>query len=368
MRNGHLSAIFSGMEELDKHRQNIDDIDQKILELLNNRAKEAMHIGEIKKAAGQPLYVPSREKKIFDRLTGLNRGPFPNDALRSVYREIISASLSLEEVQKVGYLGPEGTFTNMAAIKQFGLSATLIPIRNIPEVFDSVERGRMAFGIVPVENSLEGIVNHTLDTFTTSHLKICGEIYLEISHNLMNKTGNFEDVQVVYSHYQAIGQCRKWLAANCPDIPVHEIDSTAKAAELASKDPTVAAISSEMAQLKYSLRVVEKSIEDNPNNFTRFLLIGNYEPLPSGNDKTSIVFSVAHKAGSLYEALSVLAKAEVNMTKIESRPSRQKAWEYVFFVDVEGHIADKRLKTALDGLSEHTAFFKVLGSYPKGEK
>ncbi len=356
------------MEELDKHRHNIDDIDQKILELLNKRAKEAMSIGEIKKAAGEPLYVPSREKKIFERLTGMNSGPFPNDALRSVYREIISASLSLEEVQKVGYFGPEGTFTNMAAIKQFGLSATLVPVRNIPEVFDSVERGRLAFGVVPVENSLEGVVNHTLDTFTTSNLKICGEIYLEISHNLMSKTGKMDGIKEIYSHYQALGQCRKWLAQNCPDIPVHEIDSTAKAAELAAKDETIAAISGEAAQLKYGLRVVEKSIEDNPNNFTRFLLIGNYEPLPTGNDKTSIVFSVAHRAGSLYEALSVLAKENINMTKIESRPSRQKAWEYVFFVDVEGHIADNKIKTAIDGLSEHTAFLKVLGSYPKGEK
>ncbi|MGE4318381.1 MAG: prephenate dehydratase [Deferribacterales bacterium] len=356
------------MEELDKHRHNIDDIDQKILELLNKRAKEAMSIGEIKKAAGEPLYVPSREKKIFERLTGMNSGPFPNDALRSVYREIISASLSLEEVQKVGYFGPEGTFTNMAAIKQFGLSATLVPVRNIPEVFDSVERGRLAFGVVPVENSLEGVVNHTLDTFTTSNLKICGEIYLEISHNLMSKTGKMDGIKEIYSHYQALGQCRKWLAQNCPDIPVHEIDSTAKAAELAAKDETIAAISGEAAQLKYGLRVVEKSIEDNPNNFTRFLLIGSYEPLPTGNDKTSIVFSVAHRAGSLYEALSVLAKENINMTKIESRPSRQKAWEYVFFVDVEGHIADNKIKTAIDGLSEHTAFLKVLGSYPKGEK
>ena len=361
-------CYFAYMEELDKHRHNIDSIDQQILDLLNRRAKEAMSIGEIKKAAGEPLYVPSREKKIFERLTGMNSGPFPNDALRSVYREIISASLSLEEVQKVGYFGPEGTFTNMAAIKQFGLSATLLPIRNIPEVFDAVERGRVAFGVVPVENSLEGVVNHTLDTFTTSSLKISGEIFLEISHNLMSKTGKMEDIREIYSHYQALGQCRKWLAQNCPDIPVHEIDSTARAAELAAKDDRIAAISGEAAQLKYGLRVVEKSIEDNPNNFTRFLIIGNYEPLPTGFDKTSIVFSVAHRSGSLYNALGALAKDNINMTKIESRPSRQKAWEYVFFVDVEGHIADNKIKTAIEGLSRHTSFIKVLGSYPKGEK
>lgn len=254
------------MKELDKHRINIDTIDKEILELLNKRANEAMSIGEIKKAEGQPpLYVPSREKKIFERLTAMNNGPFPNDALKAVYREIISASLSLEEVQKVGYLGPEGTFTNLAAMKSFGLSAELIPVRTIPEVFDNVERGRLSFGIVPVENSLEGgVVNHTLDTFTTSHLKISGEIFLEVNHNLMNKSGKMADIERIYSHTQALGQCRKWLAEHCPNIPVHEVDSTAKAAEIASHDETAAAIASEMAVLKYSLRYVEKSIETTP--------------------------------------------------------------------------------------------------------
>jgi chorismate mutase/prephenate dehydratase len=356
------------MKELDKHRNNIDTIDKEILELLNRRAQEAMHIGEIKKAEGQPLYVPSREKKIFERLTSLNRGPFPNDALKAVYREIISASLSLEEVQKVGYLGPEGTFTNLAAMKHFGLSAELIPVRTIPEVFDNVERGRLGFGIVPVENSLEGVVNHTLDTFVTSNLKISGEIFIEVSHNLMNKSGKMADIQRIYSHIQALGQCRKWLAENCPGIPVQEVDSTAKAAEMASHDESAAAVASEMAVLKYSLRYVEKSIEDNPSNYTRFLIIGDFEPLPTGNDKTSLVFAAAHRAGSLYEVLSIFAKKSINMTKIESRPSRQKAWEYVFFVDLDGHKDDEPIREALRELIEHTSFVKVLGSFPKGEK
>lgn len=356
------------MKELEPHRINIDNIDEEILDLLNRRAKEAMAIGEIKKSEGQPLYVPSRERKIFERLTALNEGPFPNDALRGVFREIISASLSLEEVQKVGYLGPEGTFTNLAALKQFGLSAELVPVRTIPEVFDNVERGRLGFGIVPVENSLEGVVNHTLDTFVTSHLKISGEIFIEVNHNLMNKSGKAHDIERIYSHTQALGQCRKWLAENMPGTPVHEVDSTAKAAEIASQDEGAAAIASEMAVMKYSLRHVEKSIEDNSSNFTRFLIIGDFEPLPTGNDKTSIVFAAAHRAGSLYEVLAVFAKNKINMTKIESRPSRQKAWEYVFFVDLDGHKDDEKVKEALNDLVEHTAFVKVLGSFPKGDK
>lgn len=368
MPEGDFFVILSGMKELDTHRINIDNIDQEILALLNRRAQEAMAIGEIKKAEGQPLYVPSRERKIFERLTSINKGPFPNDALKSVFREIISASLSLEEVQKVGYFGPEGTFTNLAAIKHFGLSAELVPVRTIPEIFDNVERGRLGFGIVPVENSLEGVVNHTLDTFVTSNLKISGEIFLEVSHHLMNKSGNMADIQRIFSHTQALGQCRKWLAENCPGIPIQEVDSTARAAEMASHDDTVAAIASEMAVIKYSLRFVEKSIEDNSSNFTRFLIIGDFEPLPTGNDKTSIVFAAAHRAGSLYEVLSIFAKKGINMTKIESRPSRQKAWEYVFFVDLDGHKEDGPIKEALAELADYTAFVKVLGSYPKGEK
>jgi len=365
---GLFFGILSVMKELDKHRINIDSIDKEILDLLNKRAREAMAVGEIKKAHNQPFYVPSREKKIFERLTAMNEGPFPNDALKSVYREIISASLSLEEVQKVGYLGPEGTFTNLAAMVHFGLSAELVPVRTIPEVFDYVERGRLGFGIVPVENSLEGVVNHTLDTFVSSHLKISGEIFLEVSHHLMNKSGKADEIQRIYSHTQALGQCRKWLAQNFPNIPVQEVDSTAKAAEMASLDDTSAAVASEMAAMKYSLRYVEKSIEDSSSNYTRFLIIGDFEPLPTGNDKTSIVFAAAHKAGSLYEVLSIFAKQNINMTKIESRPSRQKAWEYVFFVDLDGHKDDEHIKKSLDALLEHTSFVKVLGSYPKGEK
>ncbi len=356
------------MDELDKHRKEIDRIDTEIIDLLNSRAKEAMKIGEIKKELGKPLYVPSREKQIYERLSKINHGPLPFEAIRRVYREIISASLSLEELQRIGYLGPEGTFTNLAAIKQFGLSAELIPMRGIPDVFDAVERGRLDYGIIPVENSLEGVVNHTLDMLAGSSIKICGEVFLEINQNLMNQSGKLEDVQRIYSHPHAIPQCRKWLAEHAADIPLYDVESTAKAAEIASKDAGAAAIASEMAEICYNLKIIERSIEDMPNNYTRFLIIGSFQPLPTGNDKTSMVFSITHKSGSLYKALEVFASKGINMTKIESRPSKKQAWEYVFYVDTDGHRDVEPLKSVIDEFSESVTHFKVLGSYPKGEK
>jgi len=356
------------MEKLDELRQEIDEIDDKILELLNQRAKLVIEIGHIKKSQNAPLYVPSREKKIYERLRAINPGPFPNDALRNVFREIISASLSLEEVQKVAYLGPDGTFTHLAAIKHFGLSVKPIPCRSIPEVFEDVEKRRCDYGVVPIENSLEGVVNHTLDMFSQSNLKICGEIFLEVAHHLMNKTGRLEDVKRIYSHPHAIAQCRKWLSENLPNIPIIEVESTAKAAEIASTDETIAAISSEMAELKYNLKIIYRNIEDMSNNFTRFLVIGNFEPEPTGNDKTSILFSVTHRAGSLFQALRIFAEEEINMTKIESRPSKLKAWEYIFYVDIDGHAKSGKIKKALEKFSESVSFMKILGSYPKGVK
>jgi chorismate mutase/prephenate dehydratase len=360
--------MYFSMKNLDDLRQGIDDIDNKILELLNERAKLAMQVGEIKKKDGAPLYVPSREKKIYDRLIATNPGPFPNNALRSVFREIISASLSLEEVQKIAFLGPEGTFTNLAGIKHFGLSASLIPARSIPDVFDEVEKGRCDFGVIPIENSLEGVVNHTLDMFMDSNLKICGEIFIEVSHHIMNKTGKVEDIKRIYSHPHAIAQCRNWLNKNVPDIPIIEVESTAKAAELASHDTSIGALASEMAEIHYGLKIVENNVEDSANNYTRFLIIGNFEPDMTGNDKTSLLFSIKHSSGSLYEALKSFADAKINMTKIESRPSKRKAWEYVFYVDVDGHIKNNKIKDAVEKFSSNVAFLKILGSYPKGEK
>jgi chorismate mutase/prephenate dehydratase len=356
------------MKSIDELRQEIDQIDDNILELLNKRAKCVIEIGKIKQSQNKPLYVPSREKAIYERLKSINKGPFPNESLKSVFREIISASLSLEEVQKIAYLGPEGTFTHLAGIKHFGLSAKLLASRSIPEVFEDVEKKRCDYGIIPIENSLEGVVNHTLDMFMNSNLKICGEVYLEVSHHLMNKTGKLEDVKRIYSHPHAIAQCRKWLLREAGNIPIIEVESTAKAAEIASKDETAAAIASEMSEIVYGLKIVSKSIEDFTNNYTRFLIIGNFEPEITGNDKTSLVFSVTHRAGSLYQALKSFAENGINMTKIESRPSKMKAWEYVFYVDIDGHYKDNRIKESIDKFSKEVSFFKILGSYPKGEK
>jgi chorismate mutase/prephenate dehydratase len=356
------------MKRLEELRQQIDHIDDKILDLLNKRAECVIEVGKIKQKANRPLYVPSREKAIYNRLMKNNPGPFPSEALRSVFREIISASLSLEEVQKVSYLGPEGTFTHLAAIKQFGLSSKMISARSIPEVFEDVEKKRADYGVIPIENSLEGVVNHTLDMFMDSDLNICGEIFIEVNHNLMNKTGLAEDIKRIYSHPHAIAQCRNWLNKNMPHIQIFEVESTAKAAEIASKDASSAAIGSEMAEIVYSLKVVNRGIEDFSSNFTRFLIIGDVKPEKTGSDKTSIVFSVTHEAGSLYAALKSFAKAGINMTKIESRPSKLKTWEYVFYVDVDGHISDEKIKQAIDNFASNVSFFKILGSYPKGEK
>lgn len=356
------------MKNLDDLRQGIDDIDNTILDLLNKRAGLAMEVGEIKQLENKPLYVPSREKKIYERLTAANPGPFPNHALKSVFREIISASLSLEKVQKIAYLGPKGTFTHLAGIKHFGLSASLSPARSIPDVFDEVEKGRSDYGVIPIENSLEGVVNHTLDMFMDSNLNICGEIFIEVSHHLMNKTGQIKDIKRIYSHPHAIAQCRNWLQKNMPEVPVIEVESTAKAAEMAADDDSIAALASEMAEIQYNLRIVENNVEDSANNFTRFLIIGNFEPIVTGSDKTSILFSIQHSSGSLYDALKSFAEANINMTKIESRPSKRKAWEYVFYVDIDGHIQDKDIETAVNGFASNIAFLKILGSYPKGEK
>ncbi|TYB32935.1 MAG: prephenate dehydratase [Flexistipes sinusarabici] len=356
------------MKRLDELRQNIDAIDDEILQLLNKRAEYVIEVGKIKQKSNRPLYVPSREKAIYDRLVKKNPGPFPPNALRSVFREIISASLSLEEVQKISYLGPEGTFTHLAGIKHFGLSSKMISARSIPEVFEDVEKKRADYGVIPIENSLEGVVNHTLDMFMDSDLNICGEIFIEVNHNLMNKSGVFEDIKRIYSHPHAIAQCRNWLNNNVPHIQVFEVESTAKAAEMASKDSSAAAIGSEMAEIVYSLKVVHRGIEDFANNFTRFLIIGDVKPEKTGNDKTSLVFSVTHEAGSLYSALKAFADSDINMTKIESRPSKLKTWEYVFYVDIDGHISDPMIKKAIDSFAWHVSFFKILGSYPKGEK
>jgi len=348
-------------------RQQIDAIDDQVLDLLNRRAEVVIEVGKTKEDTQGVYYVPSREKAIFERLITKNRGPFPDEGIRRVFREIISASLSLEQPLKVAYFGPQATFTHIAAMRQFGLSAQLVPLKSISSIFDEVSRGRASYGVVPVENSNEGVVSHTLDMFMSSELKVIAEILLPVSHDLLNLSGQIGDIRKILSHPQAIGQCREWLEENLPDIPLLDASSTANAAQQAAEDASVAAIASESAAALYGLRVVKHKIEDNPNNFTRFIVIGNEIQGPSGNDKTSIMFSVKDKAGVLYHMLEPFSKRDINLAKIESRPMKGKAWEYIFFLDMEGHVDDPKISGALDDLQAHCQFLKVLGSYPKAK-
>ncbi|MFC1855035.1 prephenate dehydratase [Thermodesulfobacteriota bacterium] len=347
-------------------RDKIDKIDNKLLDLLNDRANVVLEVGRIKGERNEKFYVPSREKKIVERLTKNNKGPFPNDALKTLMREIMSASLSLEKPMKIAFFGPKATFTHLACIKHFGASADMIPKRNINDVFDEVERGKALLGVIPIENTTEGVVTHTLDMLTSSDLKIHAEIMLRVSHYLLNLSGDLKDVKKVYSHPQPIAQCKNWLMKNLPDIPIVDVDSTAHAAQLVSGDGESAAIASEFAARMYGLKVAEERIEDQINNVTRFLVISRDFTEKTGNDKTSIMFSIRDKVGALYETLQCFRDRKVNMTKIESRPSKKKAWDYIFFVDVDGHCDDPNIDESLKELKNNTVDMKILGSYPKG--
>lgn len=354
------------MKELENLRKEIDEIDDKILKLLNERSNIVLDIAHIKRNENARFYSPERERQILERLTSLNKGPFPDETLKVIYREILSASLSLEEPLKVACLGPLATFTHLAALRHFGSSASFVPVISIKEVFDAVETGKAEFGVVPIENSNEGVITYTLDLFMDYDLKVSAEVMLEITHNLLSKSGDKARIKKIYSFSPPTAQCRRWLQSNMPGIPIIEATSTANAAELAFRDDEAAAIASELAAEIYDLQFVERSIEDNKHNFTRFLVISKDFPQKSGKDKTSIMFSIKDKPGALYNILEPFKKAKINLTKIESRPSKRKAWEYIFFVDMEGHVEDKRLRKAIDTLKDNCLYLKILGSYPHG--
>jgi len=353
-------------KDLQDYRQEIDRIDDELLRLLNERSRSVIEIGKLKKLKDSEahLHTPAREAEIIDRLTKRNTGPFPTDAIRPLYREIMSASLSLEGPQKVAYLGPRATFTHMACMQKFGASAQYVPVNSIKEVFSEVERGRANFGVVPIENTTEGVVNYTLDMFIDSNLLIYGEVLQEVAHHLLSKSGVITDIKKLYSHPHAIAQCRNWLETNLPHAAVSEVASTARAAELCLDEPSAAAIASELASQLYGLKVITARIEDNINNFTRFLVLSQKPPERTGRDKTSLMLSIKDKVGALYDLLRPFASHGLNMTKIESRPSRRKAWEYLFFVDIEGHMDEEKLKKAMEEVKSRCLFMKILGSYP----
>ena len=351
--------------DLPELRARIDAIDDAILRLLNERAELAGRVGELKRGGPASFYVPSRERAIVSRLQELNPGPFPTDSLRPVFQEIFSACLALEKGLRIAYLGPEGTFTHQAMKHQFGLSAHGIAAPTIAAVFDEVEKGRAEFGVVPVENSTEGVVNHTLDTFLESTLKISAEIILEVDQCLLARPGlAMASIHRVYSHPQGFGQCRAWLETHLPQAARIEAASTAEAARLAREDPEGGTIASELAADLFDLVVLKESIQDLKGNATRFLVLGREQAEPTGSDKTSLLVITRDGPGVLHGMLEPFARSGLNLTKIESRPSRRKAWENVFFLDVLGHQRSEPLATVLGSMGSHCELVKVLGSYP----
>ncbi|MDP2929087.1 MAG: prephenate dehydratase [Candidatus Omnitrophota bacterium] len=352
---------------LKKLRVSIDSIDSKILKLLNERAKITLRVGDIKSKRNESIYVPERESEVYKKLAQNNNGPLPNTALEAIYREVMSSALRQEKRIKIAYLGPEFTFTHLASMKKFGSSVEYLSCGTITSVFDEVEKTRADYGVVPIENSVEGAVNHTLDMFIDSDLVICSEIYLEISHSLLSRESDKDKIKKVYSKDQVFGQCRLWLEDRLPNVALIEVASTAKAAEVASKEKGSACIASELAAAKYHLKDLYDSIEDNAHNVTRFLVIGRTQAKQTKKDKTSIMFSLKDRVGALHDILMPFKKYRINLTKIESRPSKIKAWKYYFFVDMEGHHLDKRLSSALSILKKNTTYLKILGSYPAAE-
>jgi chorismate mutase/prephenate dehydratase len=364
LRRTRLS--LSRNEPVDVLRKKIDQIDAKVVDLLNDRASLAQKIGHFKSRSKQEVYAPHREKEVLERVRELNRGPLPVQAVRAVFREIISACRSLEGPLEVAFFGAEATYTHLAAWEKFGSGANLRPTASIAEVFAEVSQGRAAFGVVPIENSTEGVVAHTLDQLVDSDLQIIAEIFQDIHHNLLSRSGKTEDIRRIISHPQALAQCRGWLARHFPSVPAEEVASTAHAAIKAAGDPSLAAISSSMAKEVYGLQSVAANIEDQSINITRFLVIGKNGVPPSGDDKTSLVFSVQDKPGVLHRMLQPFARSGINLSKIESRPIKNKPWQYLFFLDLRGHRQQATVKRAIAGLEKNCSFLKVMGSYPSG--
>jgi chorismate mutase/prephenate dehydratase len=351
---------------LESLRQKIDDIDSLLIDTISERARCAQQVAEVKEDQGdQAYYKPGREAQVLRRVMEKNQGPLSNEDMARLFRQIMSACLALEQPVKVAYLGPEGTFTQEAALKHFGDSAVSVPQSAIDEVFREVLSGACNYGVVPVENSTEGVISHTLDSFMDSSLKICGEVELRIhQHFMVGENTDKKKISRVYSHAQSLAQCRQWLNANFPAIERVAVSSNAEAAKRVQGEWNSAAIAGDMACELYGLEKLHNKIEDNPDNSTRFLIIGREEVPKSGKDRTSLVVSVRNKPGALHDLLEPFQRHNVDMTRLESRPSRSSKWSYVFFIDLEGHIEDPSVANVIDELSSQVVDLKVLGSYP----
>jgi chorismate mutase/prephenate dehydratase len=358
---------MSSITPLAELREKIDAVDAQILQLINQRARYAEDVAKTKLAQGESgsFYRPDRESLVLRRIQDLNLGPLSNETAMRFFRELMSACLALEKPLDVAFLGPEGTFSQQATFKHFGHAVKTIPVASISAVFNAVENGSCAFGVVPIENSTEGVISHTLDCLLASTLKICGEVEIRVQQNLLTHAKNLTEITEIYSHAQSLAQCRGWLEKNLPNASQTPVSSNAEAARLVSNNPNAAAIAGIIAAEIYELPILAANIEDDANNTTRFIIIGKQLATPTGHDKTTLVVSTNNQAGALYRMLEPFAKASVDMLSIESRPSRQGLWDYVFFIDIVGHRDDKNVAQALTELKPKISMFKCLGSYPQ---
>ncbi len=359
-----LSSDAAIAEALRPLRQRIDALDEKIVRLLNERAAVVVEVGKVKQISNAPIYAPDREKMVLEKIRKLNAGPLPDRCLEAVYRELMSGSFALEKPLRIGYLGPEGSFSHAASLRKFGSSVEYVPLADIASVFLEVARGHVDYGLVPVENSIHGGVVDTLDAFLNSSARICAEVLVTIHHNLLARCP-WEQVKQIYSKPEVFSQCRNWLAGMAKDRDVQPAASTSRAAELAAVEQGTAAIGSLLAGQIYDLQVLFENIEDTPDNITRFFVIGREMAQRSGDDKTGILFTTAHKPGALAEVLDVFRDNGINLTDIEKRPGKKVNWEYCFFVDAQGHMDDRQLQKCIEQARHHCLQLTVLGSYPR---
>ncbi len=356
--NGDLASL----------RKRIDELDKKIVELLNERAKVVISVGRAKLAEGSPIYAPDREHAVLSRIAELNaEGPLPQKTLQAIYRELMSGSFVLEKPLLVGFLGPKGSFSHLAAQRKFGASVEYRPLADIRAVFEEVARGHCDLGLVPIENSVGGGVVDTLDSFIEADVHICAEVIVEIHHNLLANCPP-EEIRLVASKPEVFAQCRKWLSTSFQKVELVPVASSSRAAEMAAEEKGLAAIGSTLAAELYDLKIVFSNIEDNPNNMTRFFVISREPAKRTGRDKTGIMFTTAHRSGALVDMLNVFARYGINLTNIDTRPSKRRVWEYYFFIDAEGHCEDENFVKALAEAREHCGEMHVLGSYPRAEE
>jgi chorismate mutase/prephenate dehydratase len=349
---------------LEDLRKRIDEIDKQLVQLLNERARVVVEIGKLKNKAEKPVYSPDREKEVLAKVTQVNKGPLPDKTLVAIWRELMSGSFALEKPLRIGYLGPGGSFSHTAAMLKFGQSVEYEPLPDIISIFEEVSKGHCDLGVVPIENTTGGGVIETLDAFIDSDVKVCAEVLMAIHHNLMAKC-QLTDIKRIYSKPEVFAQCRNWLSATLKDAQTIPVASTAKAAQMAAAEPSAAAIGSKVAAELYGLKIVCENIEDIANNITRFLVISREDAKPTGEDKTAILFSTAHKAGALADVLDVFKRYDINLTNIESRPSKKRQWEYYFFMDFVGHRTDENVRKGLEEARKHCLQLSILGSFPR---